>query len=234
MSRPSPLRLIVWNRSHLAVVQPVGRLDLSTHQRLLDGLLKIAAAEPAALVVILDKLQLGSPSALGIFHRVWRQVNVWPDIPMALVAEEPELQQAVATGPLARLLPVCPTLTEAVRVCRSPPPVRQRQVRLPCGDISGLRARLFVTEACLDWGQHEPLGDALLIVQELVSAAVEEGGPELWVRVRMRDIRLTVSVRDRTPDAPARTPPALGQLALAHGRTPSPGGKVTWAVLRGQ
>ncbi|MCK2242051.1 MULTISPECIES: hypothetical protein [unclassified Crossiella] len=234
MTRPSPLQLIVWSRHHLAVVQPVGRLDLSSQQRLLDGLFKVAATEPAALVVILDKLELGSPSSLGIFHRVWRQVNVWPDIPMALVAEDPELQQAIAAGRLARLLPVCPTLTEAVRVCRSPPSVRQRQMHLPCGDISGLRARLFVTEACLDWGQHEPLGDALLIVQELVSAAVAEGGPELWVRVRLRDIRLTLSVRDRTPDALTQTPPVLGQLALAHGRTPSPGGGVSWAVLRGQ
>ncbi|GAA2811974.1 STAS domain-containing protein [Crossiella cryophila] len=230
MTQPSPLRLIAWHRNQLAVVQPVGRLDLSTRQRLLDGLLKIAAAEPAALVVHLGKLELGTPPALGVFHRVRRQVHEWPGIPMALVAEEPGLLAALIRSPRDRLLPVCPSLSEAVRVCRSPP-IRQRQLHLPCRDISELRARLFVTEVCLDWGVQAALGDALLVVAELVAAAVAAGGAELWVRVHSRGPRLTVSVRDRTPVAVAQVLPAVAQLALAHGQAPTAGGKVAWAVL---
>ncbi|WHT22057.1 hypothetical protein N8J89_13625 [Crossiella sp. CA-258035] len=231
MTGPSPLRLITWSRRHLAVVQPMGRLDLSTHHRLLDGLLKVAAEEPGALVVNLARLEVGPAHGVGVFYRVWQRVNEWPGIPMAMVAPEPELREVLLRGVLSKVMPVCATLTEAVRVCRAPPAVRQREVHLPGGDISALRARLFVTDACLDWGGHEVLGDALLIIDELVASAVAEGSPEVWVRVRLRGNRLSLSVRDRVPGTTPPAPAAVGQLALSHGRTPSVGGKICWAVL---
>lgn len=231
MTGPSQLRLITWCRPQLAVVQPVGRLDLSTHRRLRDGLLKVAAEEPGAIVVNLAGLEIGPPHGLGVFHLVWQQVSEWPGIPMALVVPDDERRAVIENGWLARFLPVCASLGEAVLACRAPPPMRQRQVRLPCAEISGLRARLFVTDACLDWGVHQALGDLLLVTEELVSGVVAAGGPELRVRLRLRDSRLTVSVRDRAPGAVSWPLPVTEQLAASYGRMPSAGGTVTWAAL---
>ncbi|MBP2472976.1 hypothetical protein JOF53_001848 [Crossiella equi] len=227
----SALRLLVSPRTDLAVVQPVGVLDLSTHRELVDGLLKVAAEEPRCLVVHVGRLAISSRGSLLAFQQVRQRVSEWPGIPMAIVEPSAERTAELWSAPLRKVLPVRATLAEAMRACREPP-FRHRQVRLPCQDISVLRARLFVTDTCVAWDVHEELGTTMLVTDELVRTALRAGGPELRLRVVLSPGRLRLAVRDRVAGSTATPDTALlDRLTRLHGSVPAAGGTVHWAVL---
>ena len=71
-----------------AVVTASGELDLSGYGFLRDGLLKVAADGPPALIADIDGLIIGELSPIAVFPLVARRMANWPGIPLALVTRQ--------------------------------------------------------------------------------------------------------------------------------------------------
>ena len=122
------------------------------------------------------------------------------------------------------------------------------QSRLPARPASVRVARDLVNQGCRTWHLPLLLHDALLVVSELVTNAVQHAGTDIIVTVARGDARLHVAVRDGTAQFPRTAGPILtgqqalldqrGQglrlvhtLAAVWGAMPAHGGKVVWATV---
>jgi anti-sigma regulatory factor (Ser/Thr protein kinase) len=122
------------------------------------------------------------------------------------------------------------------------------QTCLPARPVSVRAARDLVTQGCRTWHQPHLLHDALLIVSELATNAVQHARTDFIVTVAHGDNRLHVAVRDGAsefprPSGPVFTGPQASldergrglrlvhRLAAAWGAMPARGGKVVWAAV---
>ncbi len=229
-----------------AVVRPTGRLDLTTYRDLRDGLLKCAVDEPTAVIVRLGEgFDCATPAFMSVFTTVWLRVSEWPGVPLMLVGESPGHRRALAGSGGA---PAVPRFTglEAALAAVGPPPERTRdEMQLPDSLLSGLLARHFVREACERWFLSHVVHNAVTVATELVENAVRHGRSAPTLRLEVRNRRLTVAVRDESPDPPREPKPEplrpggwgltiVSSLSRTWGCYPWPrGGKVVWAVLDG-
>ncbi len=225
------------------VVTLVGRLELTTHAALRDGLLKCAADSPLALVVRLGvEFEVAGRSMLAVFTTVWMKIQQWPDIPMVLAAETDVHRHELRRSGVARFVATVDDLPTAVTAAELPPPRRFRRVPLPNTPTAPMMARAVVREVCAQWDLARLTGDAVLVVSELVENAVRHARSESVLRVELRQDGLSIAVRDHDPTPAVLTtyPPTLGfrgveivdRVSRAWGCTPSSdGGKIVWAVL---
>lgn len=217
------------------VATPVGRLDLSTHVGLRTALVKVAADNPAALIVDVDRLAIQDAVLVTMFAVLAGTIGDWPGIPLLLVARAPAQQGMLATAPLRRVASIHDNLTAALRACSTLPPYRYRRIHLPASALSVLRARLFVTDVVLSWNLADELDDLNSIVTELSGNAVQHARTEMWIRLSERTGKLRLSVQDQCPTLPARPGGGLRtveRLSTQWGATPTAnGGKVVWAML---
>jgi anti-sigma regulatory factor (Ser/Thr protein kinase) len=108
-------------------------------------------------------------------------------------------------------------------------------------DIAPFAARRFLDETLQRWGDSERLGDARLLLSELVTNAIVHAGSPVSVSIRSQRSGLRLSVRDRSPIPPiprggsgANGGHGLGLVAAlsrAWGVDASADGKVVWAEL---
>jgi anti-sigma regulatory factor (Ser/Thr protein kinase) len=118
------------------------------------------------------------------------------------------------------------------------------EIKLCAVPESARRAREFVRRHIIEWGFAEQADDAVLIVDELASNAIE-AAPEAPFSVSLRIVggAPLLEVADSSPEPPVVQPPdflAVGgrglhivhALAVAWDSHPVPGGKVVWAKLR--
>ncbi|MER7008962.1 SpoIIE family protein phosphatase [Dactylosporangium sp. NPDC000555] len=117
-------------------------------------------------------------------------------------------------------------------------PAAQRRFR---GDaISASAARRFAADVLIAWGEHRLVDDALLLLDEVITNAIQHTVGAVVVRLELGPRRLRVSVADRSDRLP--NPRAAGadsengrgllivaSLSTAWGTQPNPaGGKEVW------
>ena len=105
------------------------------------------------------------------------------------------------------------------------------------------RARLFVREACRDWGFEEVSDDAVLVASELVGNALAHARTSCRLDVRLDGLGLTVAVRDydhRGLLVPLACSTSgrrdhglflVASISRAWGVRPTENGKSVWALL---
>lgn len=232
------------NLAGVVVATPAGRLDLASYPVLRDGLLKIAADTPVALVVRLDQgFEVPSRAMLAVFTTVWMKISQWPDIPVVLLAGTDQHRDDLRAAGVARFLRTCDTLDDALKAAERPPHRRFRRVPLPNSPTAPLLARAAVREACALWDLSKLCDDAVLVVSELVENAVRHAHSESVLRVELRPSGLSLALRDNDPappllEFPDRDVPGhrgvqlVDRISIAWGFAPSSdGGKIVWAVL---
>ncbi|MFE9693743.1 ATP-binding protein [Micromonospora sp. NPDC005806] len=236
------IRCEVRDESPVTVVRLAGELDLASMRSVhtvLDGCL---AAQPDALVVDLEELDLADPLALSVFAAAARRAADWPAVPMVLCAPPPDTAAWLAESTACRVVPVRRDQAEATALAGAAVAPRLR-ARLDPVAGACRRARELVTDACTLWNIPELAGPAALVLSELVGNVVRHAGTPMHVTVTLRRPYLRVAVMDGSPaDARAATgrdPRAEGgrglllvrELTQRWGSAPAGTGKVVWAML---
>lgn len=86
---------------------------------------------------------------------------------------------------------------------------RARTVTLPGSATSPWLARQLVAQWCREWSLDAAVDEAMVVVSELVTAAVSAGAATVWVSAALRDDRLEVAVSGPSgPIAKASLDPA--------------------------
>lgn len=225
------------------VVRPTGTLDVRTHGRLRDILLKCVADQPSAVIVDLGRLTIAHDSLASVFVTVWMRTAQWSTVPLVIVPgpmNEPRFEYS----PIRRFLRFRPTVTAALKHLDDPSPCQRTVLWLPTSAQSLAAARGFVTETCHNWDVPDLAANAATVAVELVANAGRHIAAPARLRLELRQARLTVAVADDDPrlvrwPAPTTEPTApdggLGlvvSLAYAWGCSSLwSGGKVVWAVL---
>lgn len=230
-------------RAGCLIAKISGTLDSRSYRAVRDGLIKLAVEGPRALITDIDDLKVDNDSALTVFSSAWSRVNVWPEVPILLVATGAAMQRRLKHGLVAHFVPVFQGVDEAIASVRMPPPRRRRTAQYNPVIGSSALARTFVRETCEDWDCKDWVQDALCVASELVENAVKHARTELQLRLEYRAGLLTIAVRDDDPHMAVLRQTSAGQpdgyglqivadLARAWGSAPDlGGGKVVWATL---
>lgn len=229
-----------WHHHGAVVVVPQGLLDARSYGRLRTTLVKVAADEPRAVLVDVDKMRVPSPVALALFPAVRTELATWPGLPLLLVATQTEIRRVLAAYHMARYLPVHTGLDAAVAAIVDPASREVARLALPVGTAGLAPARAFVRAHCRRWHvTGDRATDAILVVNELVENAIRHAHSAPALRVEFRTNMLTIAVYDGDPDRP-RLLESVGvhglttvsRLCRSWGSTVTPtGGKVVWAAL---
>jgi len=222
------------------VLTPQEDLDVRTYRVFRNGLVKFAMDQPRALVVIVDRLRIGSVASLAAFTSAWMRISEWPGVPILLVARQAAMRAALAGSTVSRYMAVYGSLHAAMTALSEPPLRRRSEIELVAVAASSRVARTFVHRTCTDWDVADRIPDAESVATELVENSIIHADTDLRLRLELHDGRLAVAVRDGSPrEAVLREDGRAGsglrlvaELATAWGCAPdSAGGKVVWAVL---
>jgi histidine kinase-like protein len=228
----------------------VQRLSLSGKLRLrhvpwVMGELTRALRRDAHAVVVCDVRGLQvpeNPSLLSVFPATLRRNGGWPHRSLHLAGANPALAAALTSQRMHRFLPVHPTLERALDRAEQDVVEADRAITLD-PDPSGLRS---VRDAVEDvWPRTAPEGrdDAVLVVNELASNAIQHVALPFTVAVAVAPSRVLVAVTDRARKEPVVRPPEdlstdgrgmrlVSDLAQDWGvRLVHPGGKTVWASI---
>ncbi|WBB76812.1 ATP-binding protein [Micromonospora sp. WMMD1128] len=235
------IRCEVRDESPVTVVRLAGALDLGTTRSVHEVLDRCLSAQPDALVVDLEKLDVLDPLALSVFAAACRRAADWPAVPLVLSAP-PSAAARLKETIACRVVPVRRDCTEATALAGTAASPRLRARFEPVAGACR-RARELVTEACGRWNVPELAGPAALVLSELVGNVVRHAGTPMQVTLTLRRPYLRVAVMDGSPaDARAAAgndPSAEGgrglmlvrELTQRWGSTPVGAGKVVWAML---
>ncbi|PZS34507.1 MAG: anti-anti-sigma factor [Pseudonocardiales bacterium] len=239
----APLLLETHFRGRILVVRPGGQLTPATYERLRDRLVNCAAEEPTAIVVDLAGMRATIASLLMVFPTVCDRISDWPGVPFALAAASPPLRTLLNASAVPRFVPTYHSLSEALDDLEAAPRTRRHQIQLPCDPGSPRLARRLVEQSCHQWGIPGMANDAVVIASELTENMVYHARSEGWLRLELRNNRLTVAVADADPRPPQLRVPGLravggrglvlvDKLSRTWGTASRlPQGKVVWAVL---
>lgn len=196
------------------VVRPSGDLTTADAAELRGVLLRVATEQPDALVVDLRDVHVES-SALRILVAVADDVAHWPACPLVLLAlPGPVLDRLAGLGPTRRLLvlPDPERIEDVLPVARVSHRCRHR---LPADLRSPGRARGIVAGVLAAWHCPGQVTEVTLVVDELVTNAVEHAGTQIDLYLSLRGRRLAVAVGDASTD-PAR--PRVAAVSEENGR----------------
>ncbi|HEY3260832.1 MAG TPA: STAS domain-containing protein [Pseudonocardiaceae bacterium] len=242
MAAVLPLRIRAREHRGAVLVHPVGVLDVSTYAQLRDTLIKYAIEEPAAVIVDMSELAVPSAYSLAVFSAVSTQVEEWPGVPLLLLSPDGAQRARLLASPVGRFVPVVPDLDVAMHAIGSTPQRRRSRLRLPATPDCSALARQFVHQLCSRWDIPAAAEDAAAIATELVENVVQHtfSAPDLRLELRADMLSVAVSDQDRHPavlrEAVSHAAPSAGlaivtALARTWGSTPTPNGKIVWAVL---
>lgn len=216
-----------------------------------DGLSRLVRRcridEPLALVVDLDRVRILDTSLLSIFTAPVPPgdavLNRAPILSVNAFTPTGRLVQATMGG-VAR---ICASVAEAVVAAGEVAAADgdRRHAHLAPRPLAPAAGRQLVESACRAWRLPQVLDNAVVVVSELVSNAVEHAGTELDVTVTRRPHGLRLSVRDRKSDPPLVMAPAdvagvaqrgrglavVAALARSWGYEPAEDGKSVWALV---
>ena len=221
-----------------------GVLDTTTYMKLRDLVIKAAVDEPTAVVVDVSALRVPADSAWMVFINAHWQVNMWHEVPMALVCSHRQGREAIRRNGLTRYLQVYSSLPEAVGgVPRSSPLRRRAHVELPIMPDVVARARCLVTNWLTRWSKTEFIDAATTVATVFIEDVINQStSRSATLRVETNGTCVTVALddanpkpaklRDTCPDLPgASGVEILRILSREWGNTPSNSGKTVWAVI---
>jgi anti-anti-sigma regulatory factor len=240
-----PVTTVSLDRGGVDVVV-TGRLTPRLGERMLDAVRKALVDVPRAVVVDLSAVSGLSAAGVGALFVLADLARDWPESPIVLVATDP-LNAQLASVRVADRLVVRPTLLAAQAVSGTAPRVVVDRTELASSSAAPAIARRFVRDHLpRDASQH--LRDsAALVVTELVTHAVLNGGDRLHVRMVVRGRVVRIAVGDPAPSdvgdglspaAPAdldgddRGLMVVRALSVRFGVLPtSGGGSIVWSLL---
>ncbi|MFI6040341.1 ATP-binding protein [Nocardia sp. NPDC051321] len=241
-------RAIEWNKAELAgsfVLRPVGELSASNYRVCTDELTKYALEQPRSLIVVVDRLRIGSEPLLTAFSSVAMRVNTWPGTPLLLVCGSAPRRERLRTGAISRFVPVLESVAAALRAAHAPKTHHRVTLEIAATAGAAQRARRLISEVCTAWRLAQVRVPALLVGTELVDNAYRHarGTDDLRLRLELANGMLTVAVYDSDPREAVLSEPGtrdaregglhrIARMSVAWGCAPRwPIGKVVWAAL---
>ncbi len=222
-----------------------GVLDSSTYRTVRDTVIKAALDEPRAVIADVNRLSVPAASAWTVFTSARWHVSVWPDVPILLVCEHPQVRQAIAVGGVTRYVPVHPGRELALEALGTQPlPIRRRaHSELPATRVGVGLARAMITDWLTQWDEADLVPVAATVGTVFVENVLDhtDSAPVLIVE-SYRDA-ITVAVEDRSGHLPGRHEDAyrgaeivsglaiVSALCRAWGATPTSSGKTVWALV---
>jgi anti-anti-sigma regulatory factor/anti-sigma regulatory factor (Ser/Thr protein kinase) len=193
------------------------------------------------VVVDLDGVEIAHPAVLGVLASALHDAGGWPVAKLAVLASRPEVRRALAEAEVDRFVVIIPATDDAREACDRRPPEVRATWTLPAVDTSPGQARWLLGDRLRLWGCRAGfVADAVQLVNELVTNAVEHAGTEARVAVHLEDGVLVCSVRDHSAVPPVPRRPGEGRggfglllvdaIAQGWGWIPHPDGKTVWAV----
>lgn len=224
-----------------------GQLTSATYLTARNAIVATATETTGAVVVDARSVRAASDSAWSALSSAAWLVRDWPDVPVAVVADDVARHQLDAVG-VTRHITVYADLETALDSVRSENmPVRvthrsrhlvPRGIAMPIG-----AARHFVASTLRDWHRPRYVELARMMTTVLVSNVIEHTRDDPVVRVELHaPARLVVAVGDSDPHLPAVTEDRHGHVPIASGLalltslshhwgcTPTDAGKTVWAV----
>jgi anti-sigma regulatory factor (Ser/Thr protein kinase) len=234
-----------------AVLEMVLRGSWSQHLRdQIGGALRACLAGPCDWIIV-DLQHVDDPSGASVpfWLAAWRQARLErPPTQLTFTLPPTTLGWRLRhlQGPQPRVFATTHEARRAIaeRISRDD----RLEIRLPARPVSVRAGRDLVAQGCRTWHLPHLLHDALLIVSELATNAVQHAGTDFVVTVAHGDNRLHLAVRDGASEFPrlsgprftgpqaslderGRGPRLVHRLAAVWGAMPARGGKVVWAAV---
>jgi anti-sigma regulatory factor (Ser/Thr protein kinase) len=235
----------------LAAFMDEGRIDREGFDELIGEVVRKAAGTGRAVRAYGEMVALlwvsGNMRAAIELERSWNDLR--RDVPFTLLCTYPSASFA-GPGHHGALQEICDLHTAAHRLpaagqheWRSPPP-RELAGEFPAEPGTPAAARRLTVDALRLWGHDDGVvGDAALVLTELVTNAVVHARSPLWVRVSSENAVVRIAVGDDVaapPEVRDDGPLAesglglrlISALASRWGVDVTPRGKIVWAELR--
>lgn len=223
-----------------AVVRLSGVLSADTSESVrarLVGLLR----DVNCVVVDLDGVEIAHPAVLGVLASALHDAGGWPVAKLTVLAPRAATRRALVQAEVDRFVVIIAAAEDATAACDRRPAEVRASWTLPAVDTSPGLARQLLGDRLRLWGC--PAGfvaDAVQLVNELVTNAVEHAGTDARVAVHLEGGVLVCSVRDHSTAPPVPRPPEEARggfglflveaLARGWGWIPHPDGKTVWAA----
>lgn len=228
-----------------SVLTVSGTLDTYTYVQLRDEIIKVALAEPCAVIIDVSRLFVPSPSALAVFTSARWHVSTWPEIAIVLMANDPAMRKTIRANGIARYVPVFATVEAAAEATSGdePPPYRHRiRAHLPATEDSIPQCRDMIDDFFTAWSQTELIAVGKVIATALVENVLQHTSSQPYLRLESDGRYVTVAVEDDSPSPAAfRETQTAGDiptglrivaaLSRAWGNAPTPTGKTIWAIV---
>jgi hypothetical protein len=223
-----------------------GMLDGASYLPLRDNIIQEALDQPAAVIVDVSDLAVPAPSAWRVFTSVRWHVNMWPNVPIALVCDNPAGRDAIARTGVSRQIPVYPTIDSAIDArCHTGPQPKRRRARadLPATKASLQRARELVAEWLTAWSRRELIPVTKVVVTTFVENVLQHTDSRPQVRLETDGTAVAVAVEDASHAPAGVREPAFASpelpsglrivaaLCRRWGNAPTSTGKAVWAVI---
>jgi hypothetical protein len=229
----------------VVVLQAEGVLGLVDVGRAITALAWALRTHGHGVVVCdVSRLEVTGRSLLSVFPAALRRAGRWPARSLHLAEPGPALERGLLSLRVARYLPVHPTMDAALAAARRDAVLERHEIPLDpvLGSVHDAREALqgFYLATCGDSVDRE---DALLIVSELTTNALQHVTEPFSLAMTRSRQRLVVAVHDPSRQEPILRPPRqtagygrgmqlIDRLSLAWGvRLVHADGKTVWAAL---
>lgn len=213
-----------------------GPLSLRTSP-LLSTVLRKLLLDRGRVLVDVSGLRMEWRPSLKVLPAALAASGGWPAARLVVFGARADLAAALhATGMVAEV-PVAADREEALRLLARRPRRVRRTTALPRSPEAAPLARMLLADACADWALTALQDRARIVVNELVTNAVEHARGPSALKIGLDGRGLTVAVEDEsgTTDLQDRAQLGLrvvGELSDGWGVVPHRRGKTVWALLR--
>jgi hypothetical protein len=236
------MRILHEQRGGYLVLTFEGRLDRLTAPAVHHRMLVVLAEYQQGLVCDVGRLDVAEPLTLTLFRGVGTQAMYWPGTPVVLCRAEPATAAWLHRLGVDRVVPLRASLAAAMSAPRYQVPVTGDVLRLPPLSTAAVAACEFVRSGCHGYSE-ETVETAVLLVNEMVTHALEDTKIELCVLLSLRGPAIRIAVIDDNPRRPHSMPASIGPewgldlrlldaLADRWGALPTGGGKLIWCLLQ--
>lgn len=225
-----------------AVVELRGQLSPADRTVVRDRLTALLRAH-RCLLLDLNRLRITSTRVLEVLTSALDHAGGWPDARLAVFTDDRLLRQALVTSGTAEYLWVSHSPDLAVTRCvERPRRVRATWSAAPEAEAAG-RLRALVHRRWTEWGlPDDVIDEALLVVNELVSNAVDHARSALRLHLLYDGSLLRIRVRDLSHESPQLRPhdvtaargrglQMVDSLATRWGWARHDDGKTVWATV---
>jgi len=222
-----------------------GTLDTRTYQQLRDEVIKAALDGPRRVVVDVSRLTVPAASAWAVFTSARWHVSRWPEVAIVLVCDDPATRRTIAQNGIARFVPVYSSIEAATEtLAHDASPLYRHRVRahFPATNASVSHCRDMVEDFLAAWSQKGLISVSKVIVTAFVENVLQHTDSRPNVRLETDGNTVAVAVEDSSA-APALFREAqmasdhptglriVNALSRAWGNTPTPEGKIIWAIV---